>query len=128
MRKSTEDDRTDDDWFDCEIAALVGAAKEEPLSEEPDRRLTQVQNFETFRDRNYEELAGVDLLSLIVEDAPPKLGGPGRAYPTELRQKIVELVRSRRSVASLAKEFGLSQQAIRNWVNADRDEGESQEG
>ncbi len=128
VRKSTEGNRDDAEWFYCEIAALVAAAKWKPLSQDPDKRLTQVQNFETFRKRNYEGFAGVDLLSLITEDAPAKSGGPGRQYPPELRCKLVELVASGCSADALAREYEPSAQTIRNWVKADRDQEESQEG
>jgi transposase len=36
-------------------------------------------------------------------------------YPVEFRQKIVDLVRSGRSVKVLAAEFEPSEQTIRNW-------------
>ncbi|MCX6071373.1 MAG: transposase [Chloroflexi bacterium] len=46
------------------------------------------------------------------------------AYPPEMRQKIVELARSGRTVATLAKEFEPTEIAIRNWIaQADRDAG-----
>ena len=45
-------------------------------------------------------------------------------YPPEYREQMVELVRSGRSVRSLAREFEPSEQTIRNWVRrADLDEG-----
>ena len=37
-------------------------------------------------------------------------------YPVEFRQQMVELVRAGRNPAELAREFGCSAQAIRNWV------------
>lgn len=37
-------------------------------------------------------------------------------YPPEFRQQIVELVRSGRSISSLAQEFEPSEQTIRNWL------------
>jgi len=43
------------------------------------------------------------------------------AYPAEFRERLVELVRSGRSLEELAREFEPSAQAIRNWVaQADR--------
>ena len=36
-------------------------------------------------------------------------------YPEEFRRKIVELRRAGRSIRSLAREFGPTEQAIRNW-------------
>jgi transposase len=40
-------------------------------------------------------------------------------YPAEFRQQMVELVRSGRTPAELAREFGCSAQAISNWVAAE---------
>lgn len=49
-----------------------------------------------------------------------------KSYDPEFRQKIVELVLSGRSPADLAKEFGPTPQAIRNWLRqADLDQGDS---
>lgn len=48
---------------------------------------------------------------------------PRASYPPQLRRQLVELVRSGRSVESLAEEFGLSAQTIRKWVQqSDADE------
>ena len=45
-------------------------------------------------------------------------------YPTEFRRQMVGLVRAGRDPHDLAREFGPSAQAIRNWVAAaDRSEG-----
>ena len=50
-------------------------------------------------------------------------------YPPEFRRQRVELVRSGRSVEELAREFELSNGAIRNWVKqADLDEGRRSDG
>ena len=50
-------------------------------------------------------------------------------YPPEFRQHMVELVRSGRDPADLAREFEPSSQAIRNWVaQADRDDGHRSDG
>lgn len=50
-------------------------------------------------------------------------------YPPEFRQHMVELVRSGRDPADLAREFEPSAQAIRNWVaQADRDNGHRSDG
>ena len=38
------------------------------------------------------------------------------SYPKEFRQKIIELARSGRSIAELAREFEPSEQTIRNWI------------
>ena len=43
-------------------------------------------------------------------------------YSLEYREQIVALVKSGRSIASVAKEFGLANQTVRNWVQ------EGQEG
>jgi transposase len=52
-----------------------------------------------------------------------------RQYPPEFRQQIVELVGAGRKVAELAREFSVSEQAIRNWVKqADRDAGKRVDG
>jgi transposase len=45
-------------------------------------------------------------------------------YPAEFRQKIVDLVRSGRSVTELAAQFEPSEQTIRNWLaQADANDG-----
>jgi transposase len=45
-------------------------------------------------------------------------------YTLDYRQKIVELVRSGRSVLDVAREFNLSEQTVRNWRKHDGvDEG-----
>ena len=50
-------------------------------------------------------------------------------FPDEFRRQMVELVRSGRSPAELAREFEPSATAIRNWVaQADRDEGRRVDG
>lgn len=50
-------------------------------------------------------------------------------YEPEFRRRIVELARSGRKLSSLAKEFGCTEQSIRNWVTqADRDEGVRKDG
>ncbi len=50
-------------------------------------------------------------------------------YPPEFRPHMVELVRSGRAPADLAREFEPSAQAIRNWVaQADRDNGHRSDG
>ena len=46
-----------------------------------------------------------------------------RKYPAEFRKKLIDLVHSGRSAESLAQQFDLSAQTIRNWVRAaDREE------
>ena len=50
-------------------------------------------------------------------------------YAPEYRRQMVELVRAGRTPRELAREFGCSSQAIRNWVRqADRDEGRREDG
>jgi transposase len=50
-------------------------------------------------------------------------------YPPEFRQQILALVEAGRSIASLSKEFGLSEQSIRNWrKHADIDSGTRTDG
>jgi transposase len=51
------------------------------------------------------------------------------AYPPELRQRIVELARAGRTAASLAREFGPTENTIRNWIaQAERDAGVRTDG
>ena len=51
------------------------------------------------------------------------------AYPSEFRHQMVELVRSGRSAAELARDFECCDQTIRNWVRrADLDEGRRDNG
>lgn len=47
-------------------------------------------------------------------------------YPAEFRQRAVELARLReKPIAQLATDFGVSDQALRNWLRqADIDEGQ----
>ena len=40
---------------------------------------------------------------------------PPRAYPPEFRHKLLELVRSGRSVADVARQFDVSRQTAMNW-------------
>jgi transposase len=50
-------------------------------------------------------------------------------YAPEFRRQMVELVRAGRKAEDLGREFGLTGQAIRNWVRqADRDEGRREDG
>ncbi len=45
-------------------------------------------------------------------------------YPPEFRTRMIELVRSGRMLASLAKEFRVTDMTIRSWVRqADLDSG-----
>jgi len=52
-----------------------------------------------------------------------------KPYDPEFLKKIVELIRSGRSPADLAKEFGSTLQAIRSWVRqADLDQDRRSDG
>ncbi len=42
-----------------------------------------------------------------------------RAYPPEFRHKVLELVRSGRSVAEISRQFDVSRQTIMNWMKQD---------
>jgi transposase len=54
---------------------------------------------------------------------------PHPQYAVELRDRLVELVRSGRSPESLAEEFEPSAATIRNWTKqADRDVGRRKDG
>ncbi len=51
------------------------------------------------------------------------------AYPEEIRQRIMELARAGRSIASLAREFEPTQNTIRAWIaQAERDAGTRNDG
>jgi transposase len=51
------------------------------------------------------------------------------AYPAELRQKLVDLARSGRRIAELAREYEPSENSIRSWVHqAERDGGVRTDG
>ena len=48
-------------------------------------------------------------------------GGPGRrGYPAEFRQRVVDLLAAGRKVADLARDLGLSEQAIYGWRRQER--------
>jgi len=50
-------------------------------------------------------------------------------YPPEFRARIVELARAGRTPSSLAKEFGVTDMSIRNWLRqADLDAGRRSDG
>lgn len=52
-----------------------------------------------------------------------------KAYPDELKKKLIALVREGRTAEELSRQFEPSAQAIRNWAaQADRDEGKRQDG
>ena len=57
------------------------------------------------------------------------MAGKRRQLAPEKKRRIVELVRGGRSVGSLAREIGTSEQTIRNWVKqSDLDEGRRSDG
>lgn len=50
-------------------------------------------------------------------------------YPPELRQRILDLVRTGRTPSSLAREFEATEATIRNWMaQAERDAGVRSDG
>ena len=52
-----------------------------------------------------------------------------KAYPLELKKRLVELVRAGRNPEELAEKFEPTAQSIRNWVGqTDRDDGRRQDG
>jgi transposase len=52
-----------------------------------------------------------------------------RTYPVELRQQMIDLVRTGRTPEELSRDFEPSAQAIRNWVQqAERDGGRRADG
>lgn len=56
-------------------------------------------------------------------------GKPHPPYPPEYRRRMVELVRAGRNPSELAREFKVSDGAIRQWVKqADLDEGRREDG
>ena len=43
-------------------------------------------------------------------------GGPGRhGYPAELRRRVIDLLATGRKVADVARDLGISEQAIYGW-------------
>lgn len=50
-------------------------------------------------------------------------------YPPEYRARVVDLARSGRTLLSLAKEFGVTDTTVRNWLRqADLDQGRRSDG
>src|ERR671934_1566329 len=48
-------------------------------------------------------------------------GGPGRrGYPAEFRQRVIDLLATGRKVADLARDLGISEQAIYGWRRQER--------
>jgi transposase len=54
---------------------------------------------------------------------------PKPPYPSEFRARVVDLARSGRTRKSLAREFGVTDTTIRNWLRqADLDQGRRHDG
>lgn len=51
-----------------------------------------------------------------------------RTYPPEFRHKVLELVRSGRSVNAVASEFEIARQTIMNWLKQDEIDAGRREG
>src|SRR5215207_10135230 len=50
-----------------------------------------------------------------------KRRGPGRrGYPAELRQRVVDLLATGRKVADVARDLGVSEQAVYGWRRQER--------
>ena len=48
-------------------------------------------------------------------------GGPGRrGYPAELRRRVVDLLATGRKVADVARDLGVSEQAVYGWRRQER--------
>ena len=48
-------------------------------------------------------------------------GGPGRrGYPAELRRRVIDLLATGRKVADVARDLGISEQAIYGWRRQER--------
>src|ERR687886_728091 len=55
------------------------------------------------------------------EDSMGRRGGPGRrGYPAEFRQRVVDLLATGRKVADIARDLGVSEQAIYGWRRQER--------
>ncbi len=51
-----------------------------------------------------------------------------RSYPLDFRQNVIDLARAGKNLDELAKQFGLSPQTVRNWVEqSDLDSGRREE-
>ena len=53
---------------------------------------------------------------------------PPQAYPPEFRHKVLELVRSGRSVAEVSRQFDVTRQTIMNWLKQDDADSGRREG
>ena len=55
--------------------------------------------------------------------------GPGRrGYPAELRRRVVDLLATGRKVADVARDLGVSEQAIYGWRRQERIDCEAEPG
>ena len=62
-----------------------------------------------------------ETLIIEEEDSVGRRGGPGRrGYPAELRRRVIDLLDSGRKVADVARELGVSEQAIYGWRRQER--------
>ncbi len=55
------------------------------------------------------------------EDSVGRRGGPGRrGYPAEFRRRVIDLLGTGRKVADVARDLGISEQAIYGWRRQER--------
>src|SRR5919197_1185553 len=55
------------------------------------------------------------------EDSMGRRGGPGRrGYPAEFRRRVVDLLATGRKVADVARDLGVSEQAVYGWRRRER--------
>jgi transposase-like protein len=62
-----------------------------------------------------------DTLHIGEEDSVARRGGPGRrGYPAEFRRRVVDLLAAGRKVADVARDLGVSEQAVYGWRRQER--------
>ena len=62
-----------------------------------------------------------DTLPSGEEDSVGRRSGPGRrGYPAEFRRRVVDLLATGRKVADIARDLGVSEQAIYGWRRQER--------
>jgi transposase len=62
-----------------------------------------------------------DTLCFGEEDSVGRQGGPGRrGYSAEFRRRVIDLLDSGRKVADVARDLGVSEQAIYGWRRQER--------
>lgn len=66
--------------------------------------------------------------TLLLEKEESTIPKTHMPYAPEFRRHLVELVRAGRDPEALAPEFEPTAQSIRNWVQADRNEGRRADG